>query len=77
MALHPDVLAEIEAASAARKRKDAELPCAAIERRRAEHVRLREAAIANMLTPNSKKVMLRTWRSWRWPVLSRRPTARH
>ena len=27
-------------------------------------------------TPNSKKVMLRTWRSWRWPVLSRRPTAR-
>ena len=30
MALHPDVLAELEAASAARKRKDAELPCAAM-----------------------------------------------
>jgi hypothetical protein len=40
MALHPDALAELEAASAARKRK-AELPCAAIERRHAEHVQLR------------------------------------
>jgi hypothetical protein len=48
MALHPDALAELEAASAARKRKDAELPCAAIERRRADHVHLREQAIENM-----------------------------
>jgi hypothetical protein len=38
----------LEEASAARKRKDAELPCAAVERLRAEHVRLREQAIVKM-----------------------------